>query len=68
MPNLLPSHIVDADQVDVYRAKLEKYLPKGTTPLMTISLKPETTPEIIRACQEKIVAVKYYPGGVTTNS
>ena len=68
MPNLLPSHIVDVEQVDAYRAKLEKYLPKGTTPLMTISLKPETTPQIIRACAGKIVAVKYYPGGVTTNS
>lgn len=68
MPNLLPTHIVNANQVDAYRAKLEKYLPKWVEPLMTISLKPETTPEIIRECQWKIVAVKYYPGGVTTNS
>lgn len=35
---------------------------------MTISLKPTTTPEITRACRGKIGAVKYYPGGVTTNS
>ncbi len=35
---------------------------------MTISLKPTTTPEVIRACAGKIGAVKYYPGGVTTNS
>lgn len=68
MPNLLPTHVVNSGDVERYRAKLEKYLPKGTTPLMTISLKPETTPEIIRACEGKIVAVKYYPGGVTTNS
>lgn len=68
MPNLLPKHIETAEEVDVYRARLEKYLSIGTTPIMTISLKPTTTPEIIRSCQGKIGAVKYYPGGVTTNS
>ena len=68
MPNLLPSHIVNAEQVEAYRKKLMGYLPEGTTPLMTISLKPETTPEMIHECKGKIAAVKYYPGGVTTNS
>lgn len=68
MPNLLPRHLETADDVDAYRARLDTLLPVGTTPIMTISLKPTTTPEIIRACQWKISAVKYYPGGVTTNS
>ena len=68
MPNLIPNHIRTAEEVDVYRARLERCLPRGTTPIMTISLKPETTPEMIRACRGKIGAVKYYPGGVTTNS
>jgi dihydroorotase len=68
MPNLLPRHIETADDVDAYRARLDTLLPAGTTPIMTISLKPTTTPEIIRACRGKIWAVKYYPGGVTTNS
>lgn len=68
MPNLLPAHIINAEQVEAYRIKLEKYLPPWVHPLMTISLKPETTPETIYACRGKIAAVKYYPGGVTTNS
>lgn len=68
MPNLVPNHIQTAEEVDAYRAQLETYLPDGVNPIMTISLKPTTTPEIIRACQWKIGAVKYYPGGVTTNS
>ncbi len=68
MPNLLPKHIETAEEVDTYRAKLDSLLPVGTTPIMTISLKPTTTPEIIRSCRGKIGAVKYYPGWVTTNS
>ena len=68
MPNLIPRHIETAEEVDAYRARLDILLPAGTTPIMTISLKPTTTPEIIRACRGKIGAVKYYPGGVTTNS
>jgi dihydroorotase len=68
MPNLIPRHIETAKEVDTYRARLDVLLPAGITPIMTISLKPTTTPEIIRACAGKIGAVKYYPGGVTTNS
>jgi dihydroorotase len=68
MPNLLPTHIVNASQVDKYRDQLSKYLPEGIHPLMTISLKPETTVQTIQECRWKIAAVKYYPGGVTTNS
>jgi dihydroorotase len=62
MPNLLPNHICTAKEVDIYRTKLEKFLPEGTEPIMTISLKPETTLETIYACKGKIGAVKYYPG------
>jgi dihydroorotase len=54
MPNLLPRHVETADDVDAYRARLDTLLPPGTTPIMTISLKPTTTPEIIRACRGKI--------------
>ena len=68
MPNLVPNHIQTAPEVDAYRALLEEYLPEGTTPLMTISLKPTTSQDTIRECRGKIAAVKYYPGGVTTNS
>lgn len=68
MPNLLPKHIETSEEVDLYSEKLKQLLPEGTTPILTISLKPTTNPEIIRACQWKIGAVKYYPGGVTTNS
>lgn len=68
MPNLLPRHIETSEDVDAYATKLTKHLPHGTKPLLTLSLKPTTTPEIIRACRGKIKAVKYYPWGVTTNS
>ena len=68
MPNLVPNHIQTAEEVDAYRSQLEAYLPEWVNPIMTISLKPTTTPEIIRGCRGKIGAVKYYPGGVTTNS
>lgn len=51
MPNLLPKHIETAEEVDIYSEKLKKLLPEGTNPILTISLKPTTTPEIIRACQ-----------------
>lgn len=54
MPNLIPEHIRTAEEVDVYREKLQKLLPGGTTPVMTISLKPETTPDMIYACRGKI--------------
>jgi dihydroorotase len=54
MPNLIPRHIETAEEVDAYRARLDALLPAGTTPIMTISLKPTTTPEIIRACAGKI--------------
>ena len=68
MPNLLPNHIHTADEVDSYKKKLETYLPDWVYPIMTISLKPTTTPDMIYACRWKIGAVKYYPGWVTTNS
>lgn len=68
MPNLVPDHIRTSEEVDLYHEKLKTLLPSGTTPVMTISLKPETTPEMIYACRGKIWAVKYYPGWVTTNS
>jgi dihydroorotase len=54
MPNLLPKHVETADEVETYRELLEKYLPEETDPIMTISLKPTTTPEIIRSCKGKI--------------
>lgn len=68
MPNLSPNHITNSEEVKIYREKLIRYLPPWTTPLMTISLKAETTPEMIRSCRDMIKAVKYYPWGVTTNS
>lgn len=70
MPNVLPNHIQNSEDVAKYKQMLTEAIPEehAVRPLLTISLKPETTAETIRQCAGKIAAVKYYPGGVTTNS
>jgi dihydroorotase len=72
MPNLLPSHIRNAEEVLAYRNSLNQDIPETdyVEKILTISLKPETTPETIAECAKipEFKAVKYYPGGVTTNS
>ena len=80
MPNLKPP-IADVDQAAAYRdrilAALEQARAAGElaqdaefTPLMTLYLTPQTTPETIRAAAASgfIFGVKLYPAGATTNS
>lgn len=80
MPNLKPPVRSIEDAAD-YRKRivecLENHvsagtLPAGTrfTPLMTLYLTPETTPETVRAAVASgfIHGIKLYPAGATTNS
>lgn len=70
MPNTLP-HTISVAQAREYREQIFMAVPKGALfePLMTLSLKPETTPEIIREAKASgfIYGVKLYAGH-TTNS
>lgn len=70
MPNTMP-HTVTVAQALEYREQILLAVPKGTSfePLMTLSLKPETTPEIIREAKASgfVHGVKLYAGH-TTNS
>jgi dihydroorotase len=67
MPNTVP-HVLTAADAKAYR---EAIVDAGASfePLMTISIAPSTTPEIVReASVHGVVAGKLYPDGVTTNS
>lgn len=73
MPNLPPSHVISVEQVLPYRDRILEAVPKGLdsmplfTPLMTVSLTKDTTPEILAhalAC-EHVYAVKLYAGHTT---
>lgn len=71
MPNLQPP-VTDSDKAATYRQRILQAAPAGSgfSPLMTLYLTDQTSPEIIRqATQEKnIYAAKLYPAGATTNS
>jgi len=74
MPNIKPPVTTVQRALD-YRQHIMKSLPKGVseedfTPLMTLYLTDNTTPEEIRKAHSTghIYAVKYYPAGATTNS
>lgn len=71
MPNTLP-HTVTVAQAKEYRDQILMAVPKGNSfePLMTLSLKPETTPEIIREAKASgfIHGVKLYAGHTTNSS
>ncbi|MCL5668516.1 MAG: dihydroorotase, partial [Gammaproteobacteria bacterium] len=71
MPNLKPP-VTTTGQALAYRARILAALPKGVafTPLMTLYLTDNTTPQEIAAAKASghIAAVKYYPVGATTNS
>lgn len=71
MPNLKPP-ITTTEQALQYREQILQHVPKNSDfePLMTLYLTDNTTPEeIVKASASgKIVAVKYYPAGATTNS
>lgn len=72
MPNTLPA-ILSAEDAVVYRDEiLEVAFENGFpdfTPLMTVKITEQTTPEIIRSCKAVgVIAGKIYPTGQTTNS
>ncbi|MDD5390161.1 MAG: dihydroorotase [Gallionellaceae bacterium] len=71
MPNLKPPVRAVAEAA-AYRARILAAVPAGLdfTPLMTLYLTDNTTPEEIFRAKESgfIQAVKYYPAGATTNS
>jgi dihydroorotase len=71
MPNLKPP-VTTTELAARYRGRILAALPaeSGFTPLMTLYLTDETSPqEIARAKASGFVhAVKYYPAGATTNS
>lgn len=71
MPNLKPPVTTVAAATD-YRQRILAALPAGSdfTPLMTLYLTDNTSPEEIRKAAESgfVHAVKLYPAGATTNS
>lgn len=69
MPNLSPA-IINIEQALAYRKRiLEHTPPDDFTPLMTLYLSPQTTPQTIQQAKEaNIFAMKLYPAGATTHS
>ena len=71
MPNLKPP-ISSVELALAYRERILAALPEDMsfTPLMTLYLTEQTTPEEIRRAAdcEHVYAVKYYPAGATTNA
>jgi len=71
MPNLQPP-VIYARQAIEYRDRILAQRPEGSNfePLMVLYLTDNTTPEMIHAAKltNKVVAVKLYPAGATTNS
>lgn len=71
MPNLKPP-VTTTEQAVAYRDRILAALPSGSdfTPLMTLYLTDNTSPEEIARAKESgvIHAVKLYPAGATTNS
>ncbi|MCV2886377.1 dihydroorotase [Aestuariibacter sp. AA17] len=70
MPNLVPP-VTDADMANAYAQRILDARPQGSdfTPLMTLYLTNQTTPDtIVKAKQAGVVASKLYPAGATTNS
>ncbi|MGX5173025.1 dihydroorotase [Aliikangiella sp. IMCC44653] len=70
MPNLVPP-VTNAEMALQYQARIKAATPAGSsfTPLMTIYLTNQTTPQdIIEAKKAGVTAAKLYPAGATTNS
>jgi dihydroorotase len=72
MPNLSPNPVLTADDALRYQEEIQSafYAEKiDCTPLMTIQLTENTTPEmILDARKAGVIAAKVYPKGQTTNS
>ncbi|MBN2692628.1 MAG: dihydroorotase [Burkholderiaceae bacterium] len=71
MPNLKPP-VVRLQQALDYRQRILAALPAGSdfTPLMTLYLTDDTTPEMVQEAKASgaVHAFKLYPAGATTNS
>ena len=70
MPNL-KQPVTTTEQALAYKQRIVEATPAGArfTPLMTLYLTDNTTPEeVARAKEAGIVAFKLYPAGATTNS
>jgi dihydroorotase len=70
MPNLVPP-VINTQMALEYRSRIESAIPQGKefTPLMTLYLTNDTSPEDIKEAKEAgIIAAKLYPAGATTNS
>jgi dihydroorotase len=70
MPNL-KSPVINADKAIAYRQSIQEVVPTTLdfTPLMTLYLTDQTTPDdIAEAKRAGVVAVKWYPAGATTLS
>ncbi|MET1253980.1 dihydroorotase [Aliikangiella maris] len=72
MPNLVPP-VVNAEMAAAYKARINEAIPANLahsfTPLMTIYLTNQTTPQDILAAKAAgVTAAKLYPAGATTNS
>jgi len=71
MPNLRPP-VVTVEQALAYRQRIVDALPAGASfePLMTLYLTDNTSADEIRRATDsgRVVAVKLYPAGATTNS
>ena len=70
MPNL-KQPVTTTEQALAYKQRIVDATPAGArfTPLMTLYLTDNTTPEeVARAKEAGIVAFKLYPAGATTNS
>lgn len=69
MPNLQPP-VATSELALAYRQRILEAAPhNGFTPLMTLYLTDQTTPEMIDAAiSPEIPAAKLYPAGTTTNS
>ncbi len=74
MPNTRPRAILTADDVSWYHDEIRRALDEMPErhpfePLMTIEIRDNTTPEMVKAAHRAgAVAGKVYPLGVTTNS
>ncbi len=71
MPNLKPA-LTTVELVDAYRNRILSALPTGSSfePLMTLYLTDKLTPALVRELKVsgKIIALKLYPAGATTNA
>jgi len=68
MPNLMPP-VTTAEMATAYRDRILAVTGPNFTPLMTLYLTDETSPdEVRRAADSGVFALKLYPAGATTNS